>query len=177
MRGNEPPFPALYIGREQPSLEGSSREIRVGRYCRRVRIERVKETTDELVAAFARLIPQLSADRLGPAPADLAQVLESPGTIVLVARDEEAIVGTLTLLLYRIPTGARGWIHDVVVDDASRNRGVGEALTREALELAREAGVENVQLTTRRQRESAHRLYRRLGFVQRESDVFVWRPQ
>jgi ribosomal protein S18 acetylase RimI-like enzyme len=142
-----------------------------------VRIERVTEATDELVDAFARLVPQLSPDRAAPERAHLAEVLAAPGTIVLVARDGGTITGTLTLLLYRIPTGVRGWIHDVVVDETARGEGVGEALTRKALELARDAGVENVHLTTRRHREAAHRLYRRIGFVQRESDVFVWRPQ
>jgi ribosomal protein S18 acetylase RimI-like enzyme len=142
-----------------------------------MRIERVHEATDELVRAFAHLVPQLSPDRQGPSRAHLAEVLAAPGTIVLVARDGEAVAGTLTLLLYRIPTGVRGWIHDVVVDEAARGRGVGEALTRRALELAHDAGAESVHLTTRRHREAAHRLYRRIGFVQRESDVFVWRPQ
>jgi ribosomal protein S18 acetylase RimI-like enzyme len=142
-----------------------------------MRIERVTETTDELVEAFGRLVPQLSPDRPAPTHAHLADVLAAPGTIVLIARDGEAIAGTLTLLLYRIPTGVRGWIHDVVVDETARGRGVGQALTQKALEVARGAGVESVHLTSRRSREAAHRLYRRLGFVQRESDVFVWRPQ
>jgi ribosomal protein S18 acetylase RimI-like enzyme len=142
-----------------------------------MRIERVTEAGDELVEALARLVPQLSPDRRGPTRGELAEVLAAPGTIVLVARDGDTIAGTLTLLLYRIPTGVRGWIHDVVVDEAARGRGVGEALTRTALELASGAGVENVHLTTRRSREAARRLYRRIGFVQRESDVFVWRPE
>ena len=140
-------------------------------------VERVTEATDEIVDAFARLVPQLSPDRTGPTRGHLAEVLSAPGTIVLIARDEETIAGTLTLLLYRIPTGVRGWIHDVVVDEDARGRGVGEVLMREALEIAREAGAENVHLTTRRSREAAHRLYARIGFVQRESDVFVWRPE
>jgi ribosomal protein S18 acetylase RimI-like enzyme len=142
-----------------------------------VNVERVTEATDELVDAFARLVPQLSPDRTGPTRAQLADVLSASGTVVLVARDAGTITGTLTLLLYRIPTGVRGWIHDVVVDESARGQGVGEALTWEALAIARDAGAENVHLTTRRHREAAHRLYRRIGFVQRESDVFVWRPQ
>jgi ribosomal protein S18 acetylase RimI-like enzyme len=142
-----------------------------------VNVERITDPTDELVDAFARLVPQLSPDRTGPTRAHLADVLSAPGTVVLVARDDGMITGTLTLLLYRIPTGIRGWIHDVVVDGSARGQGVGEALTREALAIARDAGVENVHLTTRRHREAAHRLYRRIGFVERESDVFVWRPQ
>jgi ribosomal protein S18 acetylase RimI-like enzyme len=139
-------------------------------------IERVTEASDEVVRSFARLMPQLSRNRSGPSAALLAEALAAPGTVVLAARDGGELVGTLTLLLYTIPTGRRGWIHDVVVDEAARGRGVGEALTVEALRLAADAGVENVHLTSRPHREAAHRLYRRLGFVQRESTVYVWRP-
>ncbi len=142
-----------------------------------MRIERVTEPTEDVGAGLARLLPQLSANRTGPTLGELAEITSAPGTVLLVARDGGEIVGTLTLLLYRIPTGPRAWIHDVVVDESARSRGVGEALTREALEIARAAGAETVNLTTRRHREAAHRLYERLGFVQRESDVFVWRPQ
>ena len=76
---------------------------------------------------------------------------------------------------YRVPTGVRAWIHDVVVDEAARGRGVGEALAREALRLAEGAGAVSVELTTRQEREAANRLYRRLGFEQRETNVYVWR--
>jgi ribosomal protein S18 acetylase RimI-like enzyme len=141
-----------------------------------VRIERVKEADDELVEAFARLVPQLSPGREGPSPEELGEVLAAPGTVLLVARDGGAVVGTLTLLLYRVPTGVRGWIHDVVVDDAARGRGAGEALTREAMRLAAAAGAASVHLTTRPQREAANRLYQRLGFTQHETNVYVWRP-
>jgi ribosomal protein S18 acetylase RimI-like enzyme len=82
----------------------------------------------------------------------------------------------LTLIVYRVPTGMRAWIHDVVVDEAARGRGVGEALTREALRQAEDAGAISVELTTRQERETANRLYRRLGFEQRETNVYVWRP-
>jgi ribosomal protein S18 acetylase RimI-like enzyme len=79
-------------------------------------------------------------------------------------------------ILYRVPTGLQGWIHDVVVDEEARGQGVGEALTREALRWAEDAGARSVELTTRPEREAANRLYRRLGFEQRETNVYVWRP-
>jgi ribosomal protein S18 acetylase RimI-like enzyme len=142
-----------------------------------VEIERVSEASDEVVAAFGRLVPQLSPERSGPTLAELSEVVSAPGTYLLVARDDGVIVGTLTLLVYRIPTGPRGWIHDVVVDEAARGRGAGAALVGEALRLADDAGVESVRLTARAHREAAHRMYRRLGFVERPSEVFVWRPQ
>jgi GNAT superfamily N-acetyltransferase len=141
-----------------------------------VKVERVVEVSDDLVEAFTRLLPQLSPERAAPTHAELNTVVSAPGTIVLIARDDDSVVGTLTLLLYRIPTGSRGWIHDVVVDDAARGRGAGAALVHEALRLAEAAGVDSVHLTARAHREAAHRMYRRLGFVERPSEVFVWRP-
>ena len=140
-------------------------------------VERVTEASDELVEAFARLMPQLSPDREGPGPAELAEVIAAPGTVLLVARDDREIVGTLTLLVFRVPTGVRAWIHDVVVDEAARGRGVGEALTREAMRLAEVADADSVHLTTRPQREAANRLYRRLGFTPHDTNVYVWRPE
>ena len=142
-----------------------------------MKIERVTEPTGDVVEALARLLPQLSPGVDGPSHEELAEIAAAPGTVLLVARNGDRIVGTLTLLLYRLPAGSRGSIQDVVVDEAARGSGVGEALTLEALSIAKAAGVERVDLTTRRHREAAHRLYERLGFVQRESDVYVWRPE
>lgn len=143
-----------------------------------MRVERVREPDEQLAEAVARLVPQLSPNRTPPTLRDLAEVAAAPGTIFLVARDDdERVIGMLTLIVYRVPTGLRGWIHDVVVDEAARGRGAGEALTREALEAARSIGVATVHLTTRTQREAANRLYRRLGFERHETNVYVWHPE
>jgi ribosomal protein S18 acetylase RimI-like enzyme len=142
-----------------------------------MKVERVTAATDELVAAFTQLLPQLTPGRAGPTLGELNAIASAPGTNLLVARDGEAIVGTLTLLVYRIPSGLRGWIHDVVVDESARGRGAGAALVDEALRLAEAAGVASVHLTARAHREAAHRMYRRLGFVEHPSEVFVWRPE
>jgi ribosomal protein S18 acetylase RimI-like enzyme len=143
-----------------------------------MRVERVTEPDEALVAAVARLVPQLSPRRTPPTLVELAEVTAAPGTIFLVARDDDGrAIGMLTLIVYRVPTGLRGWIHDVVVDEDARGQGAGEALTREALELARAASVATVHLTTRVQREAANRLYRRLGFEQHETNVYVWSPE
>jgi ribosomal protein S18 acetylase RimI-like enzyme len=90
-----------------------------------------------------------------------------------VARDDTGtIVGSLTLVLFRIPTAIRAWIEDVVVDESARGRGVGEALSREALRVAADAGARTVDLTSRPSREAANRLYQRLGFKQRDTNVY-----
>jgi ribosomal protein S18 acetylase RimI-like enzyme len=82
------------------------------------------------------------------------------------------IVGMLTLVTFRLPTGVRAWIEDVVVDGGSRGRGVGEALTLAALEIAADRGAQTVDLTSRPSREAANRLYRRMGFEPRETNVY-----
>jgi ribosomal protein S18 acetylase RimI-like enzyme len=142
-----------------------------------VTIERVTVVTDEVVDALQRLIPQLSATAAPPTHEGLADLVARDDHYLLLARDGGAIVGSLTLVLYRIPTRSQGMIHDVVVDEAARGRGVGEALTREAQRIAVEAGADSIRLTTRPHREAAHRLYERLGFEPVETDVYVWRPR
>jgi ribosomal protein S18 acetylase RimI-like enzyme len=143
-----------------------------------VRVERASEASGELVEAMERLLPQLSSHRRPPSLVELVELTAAPGTTLFVARDGGGtIVGMLTLVLYRVPTGVRGWIHDVVVDESARGQGAGESLTQEALRLAEHAGAISVELTTRSARETANRLYQRLGFTRRETNVYVWRPR
>ena len=138
-----------------------------------VHVDQVNEVTDTLVAALERLIGQLSSSSAPPGAGELEQIVASPATTLLIARDEDgAVVGTLTLALFRIPTGLRAWIEDVVVDEDARGRGVGEALTREAVRIASNAGARTVDLTSRPSRGPANRLYMRLGFRQRETNVY-----
>lgn len=141
-------------------------------------ITEATEVTEELMQAFARLIPQLSPSSPPPGREELEQMVRSPTTVVLVARlagDGEAVgdvVGTLTLVVFRIPTAVRAWIEDVVVDESARGRGVGEALTVQALARARVLGAKTVELTSRPSRAAANRMYRRLGFVERDTNVY-----
>jgi ribosomal protein S18 acetylase RimI-like enzyme len=128
----------------------------------------------ELADAMARLLPQLSSSAALPTAAEMRELVESPCNTVLLARDRPtgAIVGMLTLAVFRIPTGVRAWIEDVIVDNAARGRGIGEALTRESLKIAKEKGARTVELTSRPSREAANRLYLRVGFVKRETNVY-----
>lgn len=126
----------------------------------------------EVVAAFQRLTPQLSSSSPPPTAKELAEIVASPATVLFLARSGGEIVGSLTLAMFRIPTGLRAWIEDVVVDESARGQGVGEALNRAALERARAAGARTVDLTSRPSREAANRLYQRIGFVQRETNVY-----
>lgn len=128
--------------------------------------------TDQLVEAFERLIPQLSSSNPPPTREFLADLVASQASTLLVAEEDDKILGSLTLVVFAIPTGIRAWIEDVVVDDAARGMGVGAALNSEALDRARHAGATTVDLTSRPSREAANRLYQRLGFKARETNVY-----
>ena len=138
-----------------------------------MRVIKVDEVTPALVEAFVRLTPQLSKSNPPPAEDQLRQIVESPATVLFMAVDGDGrYVGTLTLALFRIPTALRAWIEDVIVDEAARGQGVGEALNRAALERARQVGAKTVDLTSRPSREAANRLYQRIGFHQRDTNVY-----
>ncbi len=138
-----------------------------------VEVYEATEVTDELVAAFARLIPQLSSSSEPTSRSDLAAITSSEADTLFMARDSEGrIVGSLTLAVFRIPTGVRAWIEDVVVDDSARGAGIGEALVEAAVERARSLGAKTVDLTSRPSREAANRLYVRAGFIARSTNVY-----
>jgi len=181
------------------------------------------DVTEELLGAVHRLLPQLSASAQLPGGPEVGEIVNSPATVLFVARDELAgdqirpddawqrdqatgaaghaggpgqvghaggpgqvghaggpgqvghagpIVGMLTLAIFRIPTGIRAWVEDVVVDGASRGRGVGEALTQAAVAFAGARGALTVDLTSRASREAANRLYQRIGFELRDTNVY-----
>ncbi|MGC8626026.1 MAG: GNAT family N-acetyltransferase [Acidimicrobiales bacterium] len=166
-----------------------------------MRVSAVHEVSDEIVQAVQRLVPQLSSTAKSPSRAQIEQLVKSGASTLLIARDDEAgavaeppgapaeahagavvhgregaplgaIVGMLTLAVFRIPTGVRAWIEDVVVDEHQRGHGVGEALTQAALELAASMGARTVDLTSRPSRDIANRLYKRMGFELRETNVY-----
>ncbi len=136
-----------------------------------VQIEIASEATDELRDALSHLLPQLSSS---PPPTldELALITTNPESVLFVARLEGRIVGSLTLIFYRIPTGLKSWIEDVVVDESARGHGIGELLNRAALDEARRRGAKAVSLTSRPSREAANRLYQRIGFESRPTNVY-----
>jgi ribosomal protein S18 acetylase RimI-like enzyme len=141
-------------------------------------VERAVVADGELVEAMARLVPQLSRSAPPPTASELEAIVASPATALLVARDGGGrIVGTLTLAVFRIPTGVRAWIEDVVVAEEARGAGAGAALVRAAVELAGREGARTVDLTSRPDREAANRLYVREGFEARHTNVYRFTAQ
>jgi GNAT superfamily N-acetyltransferase len=135
-------------------------------------IETVGEVTPELVEAMGTLVPQLSRSAPVLTAEELGEIVGGDATTLFIAKIDGRIVGCLTLVVFRIPTGVRAWIEDVVVDGAARGSGVGEALNRAALAEARRRCARTVDLTSRPSREAANRLYQRLGFAARDTTVY-----
>jgi ribosomal protein S18 acetylase RimI-like enzyme len=138
-----------------------------------VRVVEVTDVTPALVEAFVRLTPHLSKSNPAPGEAELREIVESPATVLLMAIDDDGrYVGTLTLALFRIPTALRAWIEDVIADPDESGKGIGRALTNEALRVAAGRGAKTVDLTSRPSREAANHIYKALGFQQRETNVY-----
>lgn len=141
-------------------------------------IEKVSEMTEELHEALQRLVPQLGAHKIPPTWEELNLLIKSEASTLLVAREPDEngpIAGILCLSVYRVPTGLRSIIEDVIVDQKMRRRGIGEALVQEAIEQAREAGADGVSLTSNPRREAANQLYQSMGFELRQTNPYFYR--
>ena len=138
-----------------------------------VTVEAARKADAELQSALERLVPQLSSSAPAPTLEELERIVSSPTTTLFVARDGAGgVVGVLTLAVFSLPTGVRAWVEDVVVDAGARGAGTGAALVTAALRAAAEAGARTVDLTSRPDRTAANRLYQRLGFEQRRTNVY-----
>jgi len=137
-----------------------------------IAVEVATSVDEALCTAVAALLPQLSRSAAPPSRQVLEQVLANPGTTLFVAHDAGRVVGMLTLAVFEIPTGLRAWIEDVVVDGDARGGGVGAALVQAALDRSSELGARTVDLTSRPDREAANRLYLRMGFEARPTNVY-----
>ncbi|HEY8864200.1 MAG TPA: GNAT family N-acetyltransferase [Candidatus Dormibacteraeota bacterium] len=137
-----------------------------------VRIESVIEATPEVHAALAHLLPQLNDQLPVPTMERLQAMVADPAVTVLLAKDGEEVVGTTTVIVYTTPFWIKARLDEVVVDEAARGKGVGAALVTAALDVAREKGAQVAELQSGVQRDAANRLYQRMGFKPRETNVY-----
>ncbi len=136
---------------------------------------KIEELTDFSITALDAingLLPQLSPSVVALDESDLRNIVDSESTKLFLAIDEDGVFGMLSLVLFRIPTGRKAWVEDVVVDEKARGRGVGKLLTEHAIQVAREHGAHSLDLTSRPSRAAANALYQRVGFEQRETNVY-----
>jgi len=137
-----------------------------------MKIVKIEKISDTDLTNINKLLPQLSASAQSLDHATLTNIIESDCSHVLIARENEEIFGMLTLVVFQIPTGVRAWIEDVVVSENARGKGVGRLLIEEAIRLAKENNAKTIDLTSRPTREAANRLYQKIGFQQRETNVY-----
>ena len=138
-------------------------------------IYELRQVSQEIIASFQRLIPQLSSRSKPPSKEDLITMVEALGTFVFLARQPDKdgkVVGSATLATFQTPTGVHGWIEDVVVDGTARKQGIGRALTQACLDKAQALGLRDVNLTSRPSRTAANGLYQAMGFELRETNVY-----
>ena len=141
-----------------------------------MQLEIVTKADEELYESFQRLVPQLTNNNPPPSLNDLADLVRDASSTLMVARDDHGIIiGALTLTVYRVPTGIRSIIEDVIVDTSARGQGIGDALMKYAINLAREKGAQNISLTSNPMREAANRLYLRVGFKKRETNAYQYK--
>lgn len=131
----------------------------------------VSRVTDELIESIAKLLPQLTQKPI-PAKETIADIVACPTTILLTATENGSIIGMLTLVLYRTPSALRSRIEDMVVDNPSRGKGIGQAMVRHAIDIARDKKAICVDLTSEPRRKSAHRIYENIGFEKHETNVY-----
>ena len=135
-------------------------------------IEVVKEARPEVLKVLAWLLPQLNPGLPLPTMERLEAIMADPSVTLLFARDQRDIVGTATVILYNTPVWTKARIEDVVVDSESRGQGAGTALVNACLDIARKKGAQVADLQSRKSREAANRMYQRMGFELRESNLY-----
>jgi ribosomal protein S18 acetylase RimI-like enzyme len=141
-------------------------------------VDKVSELTDEIYESVCRLVPQLGTHKVVPTRDELIAMIDSKASVLLTARfpDKDSdVVGILTISIYRVPTGIRSIVEDVIVDTSMRRRGVAKALMLAAIEIARDAGANGVALTSNKQRMEANLLYQNMGFSKRETNAYFYK--
>ena len=138
-------------------------------------IVEITEYSEEVLNALNELLPQLSSSAAPLSETSLLKIIQSESSRLLIAEEDGLYYGSLTLAIFVIPTGTRAWIEDVVVDESARGKGVGRLLSERAVNLANELGAKTIDLTSRPSREVANNLYKSIGFVQRETNVYRYK--
>jgi len=141
-------------------------------------IDEVTNLTDEIYDSVCKLVPQLGTYKVIPARDEILALINSEASKLLIARypdEDSAVVGILTISIYRVPTGVRSIVEDVIVDNEMRRRGIARALMLTALDIARGAGANGVALTSNPQRVEANLLYQKMGFAKRETNAYFYK--
>jgi ribosomal protein S18 acetylase RimI-like enzyme len=128
--------------------------------------DRTKIEIDSLLELLLNKKASISASAL-------QEIISSDSSHLFFAFDENKnCMGMLTVGIYISPTGKKAWIEDVVVGERFRGKGIGEALVKYAIDFVKEQKVHLLTLTSRPARIAANKLYMKLGFVKKETNVY-----
>lgn len=141
-----------------------------------IEIERVTSSSQYIIDTLNNLLPQLGADYV-MSQSLLGEIVNSDYVYLLVAKEDDQIVGSLTLALYPIPTGLRAWIEDVIVDENHRGKGIARKLVEAAIGYAKDRKVVSLSLSSRPEREAANRLYQSMGFEIRKTNFYRYNSE
>jgi len=137
-----------------------------------IEIKEVKESSEDIYKNIQGLLFQLTSAEISFSITNLERIVASHNSFLFAAYDKNKIVAILTLVIIDIPTGMLARIEDVVVDKAARGKGIGEAITLAAIDKTKELGIGKIDLTSNPKRDGANRLYQKLGFKQRATNVY-----
>ncbi|MFV0536376.1 MAG: GNAT family N-acetyltransferase [Dysgonomonas sp.] len=136
-----------------------------------IEIKQIKEITPEIIEAFSILIPQLTAKSETPNKKYLEEIIKTQSAYLFTACNPD-IVGSITVVVMNTPSGSKAWIEDVIVDKNARGQNVGEKLVSFAIDFAKKLNITSINLTSSPDRVAANKLYQKLGFILRETNVY-----
>jgi len=138
-----------------------------------MKIREIKEYQPEIQDAIGKLSTQLTGKEYKVGKERIEAIISDENSHLIVAlNDKGFVLGMATVGIYNSPTGKKGWIEDVVVDEGSRGQGIGENLINFAVEFAKNQQADVVMLTSKPERITANKLYKKLGFQLKETNVY-----
>ena len=156
-------------------ITGTWQPVPVTKNFSEMKITKINRFSERVYTAVLRLMPQLDSDAELPTRQYFKSILRSENTNFFIAeQDNKQIAGMLTIGTYRIPSGIKVWIEDVVVDETLRGKGFGKELMLFAINYSKSLGTKSVGLTSRPSRIVANRLYQELGFIQYKTNVYKY---
>ena len=122
--------------------------------------------------AAGKLLSQLAGSRRRISLALLRRIVKDKSAALVMARDRKKIIGMGTIVFLAVPGGFHARLEDVVIDEQYRGKGLGRALTKKLIAIARGKKAEYVELTSRPSRVAANALYQKMGFEKKETNVY-----
>ncbi|MDL2238752.1 GNAT family N-acetyltransferase [Bacteroidales bacterium OttesenSCG-928-K03] len=137
-----------------------------------MRIKQLTTLSGEILNKINNLLPILSDNVRTLKHEELEEMINDKNTVIFIAEEDEDIVGMLVFIIYKLPSGVKAWIEDVIVKEEQQGRGIGRMLVETAIEYAKKLNIKKIDLTSSPFRIAANILYPKLGFKKRDTNVY-----